>query len=272
VPSSVSTKRSKLHGAGEEAGGVVVAVAGVVVHGEVIHVLPRLFQRHAIPIRVSRHLVVGGAAQDRLDRRIHPAHQLGGLTRFGAVFVRFEVPHLPGTVHLVADAPVLDIVRRGVTVFGAQVGIVGAGGCVAIIDQVARGLDRAGAHVDAQHRRGVDGFAEAHEFVGAKLVGLQRLPGQLAAARAQLLRADAVEPVVAAEEVAAGIADRRVLLGAQRVEHVGAQAVLVGVGGLGFVDAFVDASPHVLGKAAEKQRRDFGDRAVAVKQDLCGWL
>ena len=177
---------------------------------------------------------------------------------------------LPRAVHLVADAPVLDVVWRGIAVLAAQVGPVGARRRVAVVDEVAGGLDGASAHVDAEHGRSVDGLAEAHELVGAELVGLQRLPGELTAARALLLGADAVEPVVAAEEVAAWIADGRVLLRAQGVEHVGAQPLLIGVGGLGFVDTFVDAAPHVLGKAAKEQRRDWGDRAVGVEKKLCG--
>ena len=112
---------------------------------------------------------------------------------------------------------------------------------------------RAGAHVDAQHGRGVDLAAELDELVGAKLVGFDRLPGQFAAARALLFGADAVEPVVAAEEVAAGVADDRVRLVAQGVEHVVAEALLIGQRRLGIIDALVDAAAHVLDKPAKEQ-------------------
>ena len=109
----------------------------------------------------------------------------------------------------------------------------------------------------------------SHELVGAELVGLDRLPGQFAAARALLFGADAVEPVVAAQEVAARIADDGVGLLAQGLQHVLAQAVLVGVGRLGVVDAFVDAAAHVLDEAAKEQGRDRGDRSIGVEKDLC---
>ena len=65
-------------------------------------------------------------------------------------------------------------------------------------------------------------------------------------------RADAVLPAVARDEVAAGVAhDRRAEL-ADQLEHVGAEAVLVGGGVRRLVDAGVDAAAHVLDERAEQ--------------------
>ena len=71
------------------------------------------------------------------------------------------------------------------------------------------------AHIDSQHGRRVDALAKLHEFVGAKLIGLKRLPGEFAAAWTLLLGTDAIEPVVSAQEVAAWIANDRIGLIAQ---------------------------------------------------------
>jgi hypothetical protein len=130
-------------------------------------------------------------------------------------------------------------------------------------------LDGAGTHVDSQHWFAVDRLAEVHKFVGAKLVGLNRLPGQITAARALLLGANAVKPIIAAEEVAARVAHDGVLLFAQRGQHISAQAVFVGQRGGGVIDAFIDAAAHLLGKAAKEQGRDFRNGAVGVQINLC---
>jgi len=139
------------------------------------------------------------------------------------------MPDLPGAVHLVADAPVLDAVRLTVAVGGPQVGVLRPKGGVAIFDQVGGLLDGARPHVDGQHWLRVDQPGEFHELIGAELVGLDRLPGQVAAARALILRPDAVQPAVAAEEVAAGVAHGAEVQFAQGGQHILAQPALVGV-------------------------------------------
>ena len=59
-------------------------------------------------------------------------------------------------------------------------------------------------------------------------------------------RPDAVLPAVTRDEVAAGIADRRDAEFPDELDDVAAEAVLVGGGMTGLVDAVVDAPPQML--------------------------
>ena len=150
-----------------------------------------------------------------------------------------------------------------------QIRIIGARRGVAVIDQVGSCLDRAGAHIDAEHGGSADRPAEAHELVGAELVGFERLPGQFTAAWALILGANTVQPVVAAEEIAARVSNGGVALGTQRLQHIGAQAIGVCMGRLRLVDPFIDTSPHMFGEAAEQQRRDLGNGAIGIQRNFC---
>ena len=156
---------------------------------------------------------------------IDPSHHLRGLVGDAAVFVGGLGLHLPRPVHLVAEAPELDVVRLVPAVLAAQIGQRRAARMVAVLDQVARRIAAARAEIDRQHRLDARGAAPVDEFVGAELVGLGRHPGEVEPARALRDRADAVLPVVAGDEVAARIAhDRRRQLAHQR-QHVPAEAL-----------------------------------------------
>ena len=145
---------------------------------------------------------------------------------------------------------------------------VGAAGMVAVLDQVARGIAAARAEVDRQHRLDVGGAAPVDEFVGAELVGLGRHPGEIEPARPLVHRADAVLPVVAGDEVAAGIAhDGRRQLAHQR-QHVAAEALGVGGGMAGLEDAAIDAAAEMLDEGAEQARIGGADRDVAGRRTL----
>ena len=51
------------------------------------------------------------------------------------------------------------------------------------------------------------------------------------------------------------------------VEHVAAEALLVGGGVAGLVDAAIDAAPEVLDEGAEQARIGVADREVAIHQN-----
>ena len=79
--------------------------------------------------------------------------------------------------------------------------------------------------VDGDVGLGLEQPAEGHELVDAEVVVLDALPGRVLARRAAVAVADAVVPVVAADEIAARPAiDRRVEFLEQR-ERVGPHAV-----------------------------------------------
>src|SRR5690606_16049315 len=117
-----------------------------------------------------------------------------------------RVPDLPRAVHLVAQAPQLDAERVRAAVGPAQVGVLRATGVVGVLQDVAGLLDAAGAEVDRHHRLGARRLRPAGELAETELVGLDRAPGPVEPARPLLLRADPVLPVVAGDEVAAGVA------------------------------------------------------------------
>ena len=226
-----------------------------------------MFQHDAIPFGIGRHPVVGRAARHQRDRWIVPAHHLAGFTRLLAVIFGFEMPDLPRTIHLVAEAPVFDAVGIAVTVGDAHIGILRPGGRVAVLDEVRRVLNRRGAHVDAHHRLGLDLLGEFHELVGAKLIGFDRLPSEIAAVRTLIFGTNAIFPAIAAEEVAAGIAHRAEVQFFQRRQHIFAQTTLIGVRRGRVVDAFIDGTPHMLSKTAEDQRRNRTDGSMRIEID-----
>src|SRR5262245_13978405 len=106
----------------------------------------------------------------------------------------FEMSDLPGAIHLVPQTPILDPMWVAIAMRRAQIGVLSAGRRIAVFDQIGRILDRACTHVDAYHRLSVDRFAKVDELVRPKLVRLNRLPGEIATARARHARADSILP------------------------------------------------------------------------------
>ena len=178
---------------------VVVGAAGIQMDAVVPHVWREAVDDGLVP--------VGPAplpAADQLDAGISPLHDRGELTRLADIVLGGAGADLPGAVHLVAQTPVLDVVRLWVAVGAAQVGPVRIPGAVAILDPGLRLVHAARAHVDADVRLGAEDATVLHEFVGPEAVRLLAAPGELDAARPLLFRSDAVGPVIAADEVAAG--------------------------------------------------------------------
>src|SRR5579863_8113545 len=95
-------------------------------------------------------------------------------------------------VNLVAQAPVFDTVRLRVAVLAPQIGVVCVRSAVAIFHPVGSLFDGSGAEIDTDVRLGVDGAAVSHEFVGAEVVWLDRIPGRIEAPRPLIFGADAV--------------------------------------------------------------------------------
>ena len=175
---------------------------------------------------------------------------------------------LPGSVDLVADAPVTHVVRLREAMRLAQLHRFGGLRAVAILQPVARLAQVAVAAVDHEEGLRFQQTAEADELVSAEVVALQRVPGEVEARRTLVAGADAVAPAVAGDEVAAGIADDGHALAAQRVKHVEAQALVVGLRRAGVVNAAVDAAVHVLGEAAEDVAVDGPGCAQGVEPDV----
>ena len=105
-------------------------------------------------------------------------HRPGGLGGEAAVLVGRLVADLPRAVHLVAEAPELDAVRLGGAVLRARSERpCRPGGCSTRAGRRPR--QAAGAEVDGEHRLDAGASGPGHELVGADLVGLDRLPGEV---------------------------------------------------------------------------------------------
>ena len=99
----------------------------------------------------------------------------------------------------------------------------------------------------------------------AHLVGLGGEPGQIQAGGAALPGADGILPVEAGNKVAAGVAHHRHAQTPDHVHHVPAEAVFVGGGMAGLIDAAVDGAAQVLNEGAVDARVNLTDAVVLVQ-------
>jgi hypothetical protein len=141
---------------------------------------------------------------------------------------------------------------------------------VAVLQQLDRLADAPGAEVDRHHRLGAGPPAPGGELVDPDLVGLDRAPGEVQPPGPILGRADPVLPAVVGDEVAAGVAQDRGPELAHQLEHVAAEAAVVGGGVTGLVDPGVDASPHVLDERPEQAAVDGPDPEGGVEGERGG--
>ena len=257
----------------DEFGAVVVGFVGVVeitMEGNGVYIVVALFEDFAVPFEISGHERAAGAASDEFEGGVDVVHLAGGVLRFEAVLGGGHVADLPGAVHFVAETPVFDVVGIGDAVFAAEFAPAGALGLIAVFDEGGGLFGSAGAEIQAHKRLSADELAPGHEFVGAELIGVEGVPGFVEDGGAILLGADAVEPVVAGDEIAAGIANDGNRELANFVHYVFAEAVGVGEFGLRVVDAVVDAAAEVFQEGAEDFAIDRGDSATSVGVDLGG--
>lgn len=103
-----------------------------------------------------------------------------------------------------------------------------------------------------------------------KRIRFFRLPGCVPSARARILGADAVLPVVAGRKIAAGPAQERNVQVARGFEHVFAEAVAIGERRAFVVDATIDAAAEMLGEIAVDFAVDGANLAVEVEFDARG--
>ena len=131
---------------------------------------------------------------------------------------------------------------------------------------------KAAVHRDV--RLGANQPAERHELVDPDVVVLHALPRGVLARRPPVALADAVAPVVAAHEVAAGPAvDRRVQLAQQR-QRVGAEALDVvgrherhGADPDSALSAGGDLQPRVIGRCAGREGNRIRPVALVERPD-----
>ena len=190
---------------------------------------------------------------------IDDAHLLGGVARLAAVLARLQLADLPGPVHLVAEAPVADVVRLLVAVRRAAARSTACRdrGCSTRRRRppsptvpVPKFMPSSGSAPTSA--------APVDELVGAELIRLERVPRAIEHRRPLRLRADAVEPVVAGDEVAARIADDRHAELLHLARDVGAESFGIGEARAGLVDAGVDRAAQVLEKRPQHPAVEVG--------------
>ena len=117
--------------------------------------------------------------------------------------------------------------------------------------------------------RGSGLAAPGDKFIQPEFICLGASPCEIKAPRALFPRADAVFPVVAGDEIAAGVThDWHVEL-ADKLENVATETVGVGGRVAGFVNAAVDATSEMLNKTAEEARIYGADGVSLVQCYVC---
>src|SRR5205809_1696937 len=167
------------------------------------------------------------------------------------------MPDLPACMHLFAKAPVIHPVRGLVAVLAPQVAPARALLHVAVLNQSRSHFRAARAEIHPQERLATCLPAPGDEFVGAKLVGFERVPGAVEDTRPVLIRSHSVKPVIAGNEIAARVADDGYAQLPDFVYHVVAESVGVPELGSRLVDPGVDRPSEMLQKRAEKPAVQF---------------
>ena len=247
---------------GREDGGVVVRLPGVKVDAVPVDDGREALDHRLVPVAPA---VV--AAADQLDRRVGALHDERERPGLLDVVLGAQVPDLPAPVHLVAEAPVAHAVGLGMAVGPPEVRPVRVAGAVAVLDPGLGLVHRARPHVHADVGLGAEGAAVLEELVGTEAVRLLRVPGQLAAPGPPVDRPDAVEPVIAADEVAARPSEHRDTERLCRLQHVPAEAARVAQRRALLEDPAVDAAPEVLDEVAVDPPVDGTDPAGQVDRD-----
>ena len=91
--------------------GFFCGVSDIAMQRKRIDILVALLQNFAVPFQIGGHPRTARSAGDELQRRINGAHLPGRILGLHAVLGGGNVPDLPGPVHLISQAPVLDVVR-----------------------------------------------------------------------------------------------------------------------------------------------------------------
>ena len=257
---------------GQKIPGVVEAVAIVGVQGDEVHAVIGLLQHSGLPLGIGGHARVGAAAGHQLQAGVNLLHGFGGLVSQAAILPGRLVAGLPGAVHLIAQAPHLDVVGVLHPVGDAQVAVLGAGGMVAILQQVAGGVNSPGAQVHGHHQLCAGLFAPGGELVDTHQVGLGAAPGQFQPPGSVRHRAHAVLPIEVGDKVAAGIADDGHADFLHQVQHVLAEALLVSRRMPGLVHAAVNGPAQMLHKGAVDALVHPADGKVFVQGDAGKFL
>jgi hypothetical protein len=139
--------------------------------------------------------------------------------------------------------------RRRMTVRVAQVAQRCAAGKIAVFDKVARRIRPARSEIYDQHRLDLSRATPVDELVGAKTIGLDAAPCEVEAYRPAGERPDTIFPIVAGDEIAAGIAHNRGAELAHERDDVTAETARIRARVPGLEDPAIDAAAEMLSKS-----------------------
>ena len=143
---------------------------------------------------------------------------------------------------------------------------------VAVLNQSSSLFRSSRSKIEAHQRFGADSIAPGHEFIGAELIRVSCIPGFIQHARTAFLGADAVEPVVARNEIAAGISNDGNPHLAYLTDDIFAESVGVRELRAWIVNTLIDRTPQVLEEGAKKiaVERRYDATGVHMNTDWIG--
>ena len=201
----------------------------IVMERNIVHRAVAFLQHRQIPVRIVVQEGRTGHTRNCLDGRIHPLHRLAGLMRQHTVApgIFFPGSDLPGTVHLVAQAPGLHTVGFHMAVLFPQVGPVGTAFKVGIFHTVCRVLQRARSQVHGVNRFRSGLLRPLQVFVVSHVVWDVLEPRHIQVGLPLVQGPDGVLPLPAGNEVAARQAHRGQAAFFQRLIKIPAQALFI---------------------------------------------
>ena len=130
---------------------VIVLVAIILMQGNVVHLVIRVTQGGRLPFREGGHFTVRASAGNQLNGRINQLHSLCCFLCQPPIFIHRLVAQLPGTVHLIAQAPYLDIMGLLHSMADTHIAVLRPGRMVAVFQEVTGVGNSPGAQVDCHH-------------------------------------------------------------------------------------------------------------------------
>ena len=137
--------------------------------------------------------------------RINVAHLPGGVLSLQTILSRRHVAYLPRAVHLVTQTPALHLIRFGEALLAAEIAPFCSLIQVAIFDQSGCLFRSSRPKIEAHQGLSAGSLAPRHEFIGAELIGVDRIPGLVKHTGTALLGTHTVEPIVARDKIAPGV-------------------------------------------------------------------
>ena len=217
--------------------------------GNPFQALGAVTQQVYIPVQINQR--GGSQAGGGIDMLNH----LRGFAHEAAPFDGILRADFVTTPVLVADAPILDIVRRFISVGDTHARILALAFEVAVFHPVAHLFGSAGAGVGADIRFAANLTAQQDELVRAEGVGILHAPGLVEDGPA--VGTDSLFPVVAGNKAAAGPTDDRGTYFLECFQDIGTESVFVGERGTGFKYAAIDLAMEVLKEMTIEHRIAF---------------